>query len=162
MGDDEKVEILNPPDALKSKVGGGRGGKVDSSVLKRAETVIENLADDYINWVGADITKLEAALKELTDAKENRKAILDRIFQISHDIKGQGGSFGYPMLTVIGVFLCRYVEKLKDAGPGEIKVISLHIDAMKVTISKRLKGEGGREGAKLKLGLEKLSEKALQ
>lgn len=151
--DDAEIEIFNPPDTLKAKVGTGGPGAVDIETLERAEAVIANLADDYIGWVGNDLVKIDGVLEELSVAKENRKPILDRIFQIAHDIKGQGGSFGYDIMTVVGDQLCRFVENLEDAGPGEIEAISLHINAMKMVIAKRLKGDGGKEGDQLIKGL---------
>ena len=37
---EEKLEIINPPNALKKKVGTGGAGAVDLEALERAEKVI--------------------------------------------------------------------------------------------------------------------------
>ncbi|MEE8393614.1 MAG: phosphorelay protein [Rhodospirillales bacterium] len=157
-GQEEAQEstIIRTPDTLKSKVGTGGPGAVDLETLARAEAVIASLSDDYLKWVEEDFKKLDDALAKLIAEKDNRKEHLDRIFQISHDVKGQGGSFGYDMMTIIGNQLCRFVEDMEDADDAEIEAVTLHIDALKMVIAKRMEGDGGAEGESLFSGLEKV------
>ena len=102
------------------------------------------MAGDYLEWVEEDLLNVNEVLANLKAAKkEDRPEHLERIFHFSHDIKGQGGSFGYPIMTLIGGQLCAFVESLDGAGAAEIEVIELHIDAMKLVIAKRMSGDGG-------------------
>ena len=73
---------------------------------------------------------------------------MNGVFQVSHDIKGQGGSFGYDLMTAIGNELCRFIEKADKVGAGEIAAIKLHIDALKMVIAQDLKGTGERKARK--------------
>lgn len=161
MDDDDEIQVFDPPDTLKAKVGTGGPGAVDLETLERAEAVIADLTDDYLKWAEEDLDKIEGVVKELSAATDNHKELLGRIFQIAHDIKGQGGSFGYEMMTVIGDKLCRFVEKLDVAEPAEVEAISLHVNTMKVVISKRMQGEGGKEGAALFDGLNRIVAKIM-
>ncbi len=136
--DDDEVQVVKPPSTLKAKVGTGGPGAVDLETLEKAEAVIASLSDSYLEWVEEDLKKLEAAMAKLKAEQDKGREHLDKIFQISHDIKGQGGSFGYQMMTIIGNQLCRLVEQMDEAGPSEIKVIDLHIDALKMVIAKRM------------------------
>jgi len=156
MSDDEEVQVIKPPSTLKSKVGTGGPGAVDLETLEKAEAVIAGLSDSYLEWVEEDLKKLDSAMAKLKAEPDKGKEHLDKVFQISHDIKGQGGSFGYQMMTIIGDQLCRLVEKMDEAGPAEIKVIDLHIDALKMVIAKRMEGDGGVEGEALFSGLDKV------
>lgn len=45
---DEKLEVINPPNALKQKVGTGGPGAVDLEALERAEQVIVGMTDSYL------------------------------------------------------------------------------------------------------------------
>ena len=127
--------------------------------MAKAEEVIANLADDYLDWVREDLVRLEAAYEQLKNAEGDAAAELENVFQIAHDMKGQGGSFGYDLMTAIGDQLCRLVEKMDKAGPRELKMIRVHIDAMRVIITKELKGDGGNEGRQLLMGLTLVGDK---
>ena len=155
----DKSEIINPPQSLQSKVSKGAGA-VDLDAIERAEKVITDLADDYVDWAKEDLIKLETAYKALVSGEDDAKVLLNGVFHVAHDMKGQGGSFGYDLMTAVGDKLCRLVEKLDTAGPREIKMIRVYVDAMQVIIAHKLKGDGGDEGQQLLMGLELVVKKA--
>lgn len=154
MAESNKPQLLHPPNPLKLKVGTGGPGAVTPEALDRAEAVIADLADDYLHWVEEDLAKLQAALENLKAATGDNSAEVEAIFQIVHDIKGQGGSFGYQMMTQIGDHLCRFLESLESAKPAEIDVIELHVSALRLVITEKMKGDGGAAGNSLYKGLE--------
>ena len=153
MDDEPKVEVITPPDTLKKKVKTGGPGAVDLDTLNRAEAVIADMTDNYVEWAANDLAKIHQALEDLKAEKKDHKDALARIFQLSHDMKGQGGSFGYTLMTILGGNLCDFVDKLENAGPAEIEVIQLHINAMGLVIAKEMKGDGGKAGVQLLQGL---------
>ena len=154
MSDDKPTaQVINPPKTLQSKVEKGGPGAVDLDALAKAEDVIASLADDYLNWVQEDLVRMEAAFVKLKSGEGDAAKNLDDVFQISHDMKGQGGSFGYDLMTAIGDKLCSLIEKMDTCGPRELNMIRVHIDAMRVIITKGLKGDGGNEGRQLLMGL---------
>ncbi len=153
MDDEPKAEVITPPDNLKKKVKTGGLGAVDLDTLKRAEAVIADMTDNYVEWAVKDLAKIHQALENLKAEKKDRKDALSQIFQLSHDMKGQGGSFGYTLMTILGGNLCDFVDRLENAGPAEIEVIQLHINAMGLVIAKEMKGDGGKVGVQLLQGL---------
>jgi len=155
-----KPEIINPPQTLQAKVDKGGPGAVDLDALAKAEDVIASLADDYIDWVREDLVRLQGAYDKLKAGEGDWEEDLEALFQIAHDMKGQGGSFGYDLMTAIGDHLCRLVEKFEQVGPRELEMIRVHIDGMRVVITKELKGDGGDEGRQLLMGLTLMVEKA--
>ncbi len=154
MTEGDKPQLIHPPNPLKMKVGVGGPGAVTPEALERAEAVIADLADDYLAWAEEDLTKLQAAMASLKAAEGDNSAEVEAIFQIAHDVKGQGGSFGYQLMTEIGDHLCRFLESLESANPAEIDVIGLHIDALRLVISEKMKGDCGKAGNSLYKGLE--------
>lgn len=164
MSDDDKPaaapQIIKPPQSLQNKVEKGGPGAVDMDALARAEEVIANLADDYLDWVREDFVRIEAAFEKLKSGDGGDAENLEAMFQIAHDMKGQGGSFGYDLMTAIGDHMCRLLETVDKAGPREQVMIRVHIDAMRVVITKELKGDGGAEGRQLMMGLTLVGEKA--
>jgi len=115
---ESKIEIINPPNTLKSKIVVGGPGAVDPNTLERAEAVIAGMSDNYLKSVQDDMVRISSAFERLKNvAGDGSTQAIEEIFQISHDVKGQGGSFGYPLLTAIGNELCRLIEKMgNDIG----------------------------------------------
>jgi chemotaxis protein histidine kinase CheA len=158
MADDD-LEIITPPTSLKNKVRVGGPGAVDLETLERAEKVIAGMADSYIEWVKEDLNKIDAAFAALVAAPEPRTTEVEALFQIAHDIKGQGGSFGYDLMTVIGNELCRLIERQDTIGTAEIEAIKVHVDAMKLVIQNKMNGDGGPNGQALVAGIRQVGDK---
>lgn len=156
MADEEQEspKFITPPNTLKAKVGPPTPGGVDLEALERAEAIIANLTDSYLEWVQEDLNKIQAAYEAMAAAGAKTKADLDKVFHVAHDIKGQGGSFGYNLMTVVGNQLCRFLEKKESLTPSEIQAVKVHIDTMKLIIAQKMTGDGGAEGTKLLKGLE--------
>ncbi len=161
MAEDD-LEFITPPNLLKSKVSVGGIGAVDEAAIKRAEEAIAGMTDEYLEWVEQDISQIDAACRELRKGVPDRAKKLQEIFQVAHDIKGQGGSFGFDLMTTIGNQVCRLIEKSSPDDPDLSEVISVHVDAMKLIISTKLKGDGGHDGKIIMAGLDKVVKKILK
>jgi len=154
------MEIINPPNLLKAKVKTGGPGAVDAATLERAEAAVANLTDQYLDWVVQDLDRIGKAFEELETADEGSvPEKLEAVFQISHDIKGQGGSFGYDMMTSVGNQLCRLIEYADATNPKLIEAVGVHIETMKLVISQKIKGDGGKVGEQMLSGLEQIFKK---
>ncbi len=153
MSDDNTVNVIKPPDTLSGKVSKGGPGAVDLAAIERAESVIASMAGDYLSWVEDDLLKIAKAQKNLKENRGDAEHLIDRIFQIAHDMKGQGGSFGYDLMTILGNDLCRFLEDKKTASDIDVEVIDLYINTMQIVISKRMSGDGGPEGNQVLTGL---------
>lgn len=158
MSEDEgkeevQVRVFNPPQTLAAKVEIGGPGAVDLATLERAEQVITDMAGDYLTWVQEDLRLIQEATDALRSSGGDSEGEMIRIFAISHDIKGQGGSFGYDLMTTVGDDLCRLIEQTNEVDASVVDVIQVHIDTMKLIIKSAMKGDGGAEGAKLLKGL---------
>lgn len=152
MADDIAGELIERPNDLKDKAGRPPTAE-ELRVLEKAEQAMEKLGDKYVEAAHDDVTKLVKAMEKLK-ANPGDPQALDDIFQISHDMKGQGGSFGYPLVSTIGYKLCRLIERVKAPGPAEMAAIALHVEAMNLVVRSHIKGDGGQQGAALIKGLD--------
>lgn len=154
----DDATFIQPPDHLSGKVRMGAGG-VDEEALRKAEALIANLQGDYLVWASEDAEHLVKALGPL-EANPSDKAAREELFRIAHDMKGQGGSFGYDLVTVVGDRLCRLLEKLPDSlSSSQMAAIRLHVQTINLIIAQRMEGDGGAAGAELVTGLDKVNEK---
>lgn len=155
-----KPEFIQPPDTLSGKVQVTEGG-VDLDALEKAEALIAGLQGNYLEWVEGDLSKLQTTYQAALDVEgAQRRAALGDVFSVAHDVKGQGGSFNYHLMTAIGNSLCRFIEKLPgDVSRAQMDAIKVHIDAMRLVIAQRLEGDGGKTGANLMRGLDAVKAK---
>lgn len=155
----DELEIINPPNPLRNKVREGGPGAVNLETLERAENVIAEMGDAYLEWVQDDLARLEAAYKGLVASSGDGTKEADDVFQVAHDIKGQGGSFGFDLMTVIANELCRLIERQKNFGGAEKEAVKVHIDALKLVIQEGMRGDGGPGGQALVEGIRRVGDK---
>lgn len=152
-------EIIEVPNTLKSKVSYGPDG-VSPETLEQAEELISNLQSEYLVWVQDDLRRIQARFDEVAALPaEDRLAAMQAVFGVAHDMKGQGGSFGFPLMTNIANNLCRFIETQKRFGPAELEAVRVHIDALRLVMADKITGDGGVKGERLMRGLELVLEK---
>jgi chemotaxis protein histidine kinase CheA len=148
------AEIIEVPNTLKLKVSYGADG-VDAAMLERADALMANLQGDFIVWVQEDLKKLQEhfdAAAALPVAE--RGHAIKEVFGVLHNMKGQGGSFGYPLVTSLANMLCRFMETRTSFAQPEMDVIHVCINALRLVVAERMIGDGGPKGEKLFKGIE--------
>ena len=145
-------QFIQPPGNLKQKL--TSAPKLDKDALDKADQVVADLSGEYLQWVADDLENIQAHYDNLKAGKGDPSEELSEIFRIAHDIKGQGGSFNFHLMTIIGNQLCRFVENRGTPTAADLEVIKVHIDAMRLVIAQRIEGEGGKVGDRLVRGIE--------
>ena len=79
----DKLEIINLPNNLKKKVGTGGSGAVYLKALERAEQVIADMTDSYLDWVAEDLKKIDQAYAKLEVATGDRKEEMEAVSKFS-------------------------------------------------------------------------------
>ena len=143
------------------QAGGGDGARL-SKVLARAEAAVADLAKDYGRWALADVKKARAALASAVDDPAGRHQHVEAIFRVAHDLKGQGASFGFPLITKIGHSLCTLTrDRMLDYQAKHLDLAKAHVDAIELVLTKNITGDGGKVGAELVARLEQRVAEAL-
>lgn len=159
----QKIALIKVPNPLKERVPYDENG-VDLEQLKKAEEAVEAMTETYLSWVANDMVKIKEAYQIVIQKGEWQNDDIVEFFRLVHDMKGQGGTFGYNLLSLIGDKLCRFIELSTNKDKMselDMQVISLHIQALEVVLKNDLKSDGGEEGAMLLKGLEDVLQKAL-
>jgi hypothetical protein len=146
------VQIINPPNLLKSKVGSG-GFAMGS--LEKAAKVIEGLRGEFEEIAKVEVVKLVAAANALV-AQPNDLAKRDVVYKIAHELRGQGGSYGYPLVTRFGDQLCRYLDAAAGLDAKSLVVVKATADAIAIVINSKVSGDGGDTGRNLVEMLDKV------
>jgi chemotaxis protein histidine kinase CheA len=103
------------------------------------------LSDTYVGWTQQALERF----KELLAGREQADTDIDKLRQdlhrIAHDIKGMGGSFGFPLMSDFGTSLCLYLRSLPDGTPLVVEIIEAHLEAMDAILKDGTKGAGGED-----------------
>lgn len=125
----------------------------DAEMLKRiaeAEAAVAALADEYLDYARADTSQINAgidAVKQAVDAGRDSAALVAGVFAIAHNIKGQAGSFGFPLLTEIAASICGHTRHAKGADAAMAEALLQHGKALAQVLEQNLKNDGGAPGA---------------
>ena len=133
------------------------GDRKMEAVLARAQAAVADLAKNYGATTLGDLDQCAALLRTARETPERRAAAIKDLYNIAHNIKGQGGSFGYPLVTRIGHSLCTLVRQERTFSDADLGVVQAHLDALRLILTKDIKGEGGEVGAKLAARLENMA-----
>ena len=118
--------------------------------------MFETMAEDYPDWVGAQINELYELHRRCVDTPDARRGLFEKIHAIAHDLKGQGGTFGYPLVTAFSTSLNQFSGLRTQIQDNHVEIIKAHIDAMRAVIRDRVRGEGGEVGMALAQGLDQI------
>ncbi|WP_119420525.1 hypothetical protein [Desertibaculum subflavum] len=158
-------EVIQPVNPLRAKVGPPR--PTDPGLIARAEAALQDMAGDYLGWVANDLAALEAGAAAFTAAvaPASRIEALQSVYGVVHDIKGQGATFDFKLVTGIAGSLCRYLERTAEIGGAEVpadpEIVGAHVDALRAVIGHGVKGDGGSLGREVESGLAKAIQRSL-
>ncbi len=131
----------------------------DDRLEKDSRQGIDKLKDTYLHWTRTQLKKLHSHLHLLErDDLKIPDSVVAEIFDLAHNIKGLGGSFGYYLMTDIASSLCEYVRYMDKITDVHTDVIVAHVAAMDVVIYQEIEGSGGDEGNEIIVRLQKMIE----
>ncbi|NQU61872.1 MAG: hypothetical protein HQ512_12135 [Rhodospirillales bacterium] len=133
-----KPSLIKPKKRLRDKVR-TTGGPTPEEAVLRAVNAAEDLMEGYQGWAVDDLQKLWEAFQKTAASGTD----VSKMYDIVHEVRGQGGSFGFPLISSIGDSLCKYLDRRKSLSSVELEVIKIHILAMKAVFRQSLKGDAG-------------------
>lgn len=125
---------------------------------RKAADVLSDLTEQYPVWTQEELTAMTDYLNQASVADEERRFSLIRndFFGKAHDIKGQGSTFGYPLMTDVGSFICEYLRYKENFADQDIALMHDMVNLMHTILGERLTGDGGDTGQSIrnKIGKE--------
>lgn len=141
------------PNRLGAKIGLGPKDPVPTlpaEVLAAAEAEIGNRAGDYANWIAAEVDELARRVERLGAEPAAVPGLMAQIHRSAHEMRGQGGIFGYPLITRIAKSLYEATQGAPAAVTANERLLfKAHVDAIKAVMSARVSGDGGATGKQL-------------
>ena len=107
------------------------------ALSKGADDVITRLRDEYVRATEDNIGSLERLLNDIPtmDSVNQERVLKEEFFRMAHDIKGQGSTFGYPLLTDLGSDICERIRNRSTWTNDDFAVFKQDIVDMKCVLS---------------------------
>jgi len=147
----------DPPGDTQAGGGGDIAYNPLKETLARAEEATTALRANYTEWARIDVNNTQTLLDAAKMGADRQREQLDLLYAAMHNIKGQGSSFGYPLVTRIGQSLCRLIAPGRALDEAGLKIAQAHLDALKLVLDQKIAGKGGEVGDKLAARLESLT-----
>lgn len=141
-----KVQIIPPPQDLKRKAVNFRKGvalNLGPRELRRIETVIQSSGDRFAQEALARVRVLRHTIEDVRENADARPNFLSLVRRAARDLKGLGGTFGYPLLSAVARSLDGFVRARTQADDNQLLVIRLHLDTIYVVLLQRITGPAG-------------------
>lgn len=151
-----KAQFVTPPNYLKMKVG---SGGIDKEAIKEAEIAVQVLGHKmYAQWADTDLDRMRETFDRLKKTSLDDPSGIRTMLRICWDMKGLGGTFGYPLVTTVTHYLSNYLEHCLEHAEARVvpTIVTAHIDALNVVLTQKISGDGGVIGRELVAGLEKV------
>jgi hypothetical protein len=145
MGKEQPVQIFMPPNILKAKVGGT--GVLDLEAIDRAEKALVELKAEFADWIAVDVRRLA----EARDTHQTRPSAdtLGTLYRASHDLKGQGTTFDFPLVSRVASSLCRLTDENGHGREMPMPLIDAHVEAIKIIVRDGIKSAVSSDVAKV-------------
>ena len=154
MSQQNPGQMIQPTNALRLKVGGGRLGAIDPAAIAKAEAALKSLASNFTQWLADEITKLEAARQQVKAGGATPEN-MENLYLRAHDLKGLGTTYGYQLITRIAGSLCRMIDEKEKRANTSLELVDAHIDAIKAAVRDDIKSDDHPVGSVLVEELER-------
>lgn len=133
-----KPRFIKAPQDLRQKAvnfSTGLDVTLTDEVRAKIDSVIAETADEFSTEILNNLREMRIQVKAAEDDPLSRIFIMETISELAFDIKGMGGTFGYPLLSELAKSLKDFIAKMGIPNEAQLEVISIHIDAMYVVLA---------------------------
>ena len=114
----------------------------DASAVARAEETLKALGGSMQQWLETDVMRLQ----DLRIAAEQGAwscTAQETLLSATHDLKGMGETYGFPLISQLAASLCRLLET--DDGKAVVQrapaLACAHVDAIRAAIRDGVRSE---------------------
>lgn len=146
------VWLFKLPNSLKEKMGSNAMRQeffVPDDILAEAEQALQREAAGFITWAKKYLDNLSKEVVQAKTVSGERQKHFDEINIIAHELRGQGGTFGYPLITLFAKSLYEATKQPRKEDDIALEIAKIHIDTMRAVIREDIEGDGGELGQQL-------------
>lgn len=127
------------PDIFRNTV----STKKTNDLEDAAAAVIASMSEQYPIWTLKELEKADRLYQQILSLNntEQNNLIRGDFYRIIHDIKGQGSTFGYPLMTTAGAYLCTLIKTHSVFSSNDLNKIADILQFMHSVLEQKLSGD---------------------
>lgn len=147
--DPTEVYFFRLRNALKEKVGGSdkSTGQLPLAVLEEADEMLGRDADTFKDWMVNYLRSIIQACRKASSVPlRGRSAMRIKINELAHELRGQGGIFGYQLVSEAAEMLFQITAEGNKLDDDALQLVQAHLDLMNRVFIDDITGDGGATG----------------
>ena len=125
-------EVITPDTRkLRRAVSAARPG--DDDPVARAEQALAQISNEFATWMDEECTRIDTARQRVKSEGLNKES-RQELFLAAHDVKGDSGTFGFPLVSPAADSLCRLLEHSPDMKRIPMSLIDQHVEAVRAIV----------------------------
>ena len=115
---------------------------IDPDAVARAKSIVASMSEEYLEWLRVNLDELD---KTLSEAWGSVRAV-DQLRCKAHDICGQGGSFGFSLISQVADALHKVIVSQDDILNAEGKTLARGLfGVLRLVVERQARGDGDIE-----------------
>ncbi len=122
------------------------------AIADAAGAALANMGEEFAAEAQIEANRLNNYLKQAQNATndENFMQGVSAAFDIAHNLKGQGATFGYNLVTELSEYLCKIMRPKNNPDREGLPVMLSCAKALYDLLANRIEGDGGAVGARMR------------
>ena len=150
-----QVEFVDNPNPIAKKIWVEQG-RDPKNLIQKADQAVRKLGGEFEEIFLQNVAEISKSMAEIKMGGEGQAVALTEMRKTLHDLRGQAGTFGYPLVSHVGDSACKFIDNSEKVSANEVEVLNMHVDALKAISAAKIKGDGGDIGKELMNGLRKV------
>ena len=138
--------VINVPNALRAKVGGGQA--LNGDAIAKAEEALKALSANFAQWLADEVVRLDAARAAVREGGRT-PAATETLYFRAHDLKGLGATYDFPLVGAIAGSLCKLLDEPAKRPSAPQVLIDAHVDAIRLCVRQEMREVNHPAGALL-------------
>lgn len=131
------------------------GGMPRELAIEHAQSQIDGLKEDFVDWADREVKELSAAFKAMKDGRRTGPE-LDDIYRRCCQLRDTGTTMGLELITFVSDNLCQVLDNMKGGAAYDADVVACHIDALVLAKQKNYRNLRPDQVIEMTSGLQKI------
>lgn len=146
-----------PPNPLHKKVRNNPAAPTIDDAAQRGQSRVTQLANEFLGQFHRIVTELRS-LPGADGRAAVDAATRQQVFDKCHELRGEAGTYGYPLATLIADSLCKVMRNKRLSGERAGQLFHLHLQALERVLSERIEGDGGATGEEFRALIKQMED----
>ena len=144
MSDENQKPLVHKANyQLQKRVG---KGPIDAKALERAQSMIEEAAEDFEPLAMTFLSKLKVAID---NAQKDEGSVEDQIKNMTSpvmELKANAKMFKYDLVSSLANIMLGFLETIDKLDKDAIDIVAAHQQTLQLIVMKKMTGDGGEHG----------------